>query len=738
MLDKWFLKDIEQGLKNNERLVIVDPAKRCGFLIDLLKKNKSWKVFDVHTEFDELEIKYTIEKNHPNDRVIVYTTRKMDDLTFIREYCATGGCLHIPFLHRYINEKVNENFNFILQADNTEIIGIGKLSIGKQKDFWDRVKATGGTGIFMPEDLLQFLVEPEGTMNNQSSEENTLFLSFLEQFCEHSLEYKPPKTIAIEFTRCVFDNLIYSKNDSFLDKIYKRWIDSVRYRKVLDDYLNNYSLPEDFDPWQMPAKHPFAGIDKKWLDDIIEHLYDRSWINRKLPKINQRAIACEQGFGKTVCWYDIHELLNLDSQGIEQITNLTGAISYYTDMFYKTDTAMRHLYTEFLSEKDVIQPLQEYYEKMLMAFLDKWFEYFSAEYAENQTNLITQIIDEKVTPAAIIIGDAIAYEVAMEITNSIPKDTDKNIQVIRTNYPSDTDHNMSTLFGSKEILPTRYARHRCFDSRKYSVEYLDLDSIATNHVPQDISIIYTADIDELSEKKKQGALKYYSEYIGKISQKILKLFELGYKKIYLTSDHGFVITGLLSEADKIEFNIPDSDKHERYILSKSKAPYLPEWIIEIHQQYKGFPYQYYSKSIKPFITKGPYGFAHGGISPQELLVPLITFENKSKYDLKVKITNKDDIKSIAVENFDVHIQAESELFDIQRRVIIALEKSKKEIARSDIITLSQGEKVRREFSLEGNDMVDVNILDAVSKEMLDKCIVRLVRARDLGGLGGQK
>lgn len=737
MLDKWFLEDIQQGLKNSGRFVVIDPARRCGFLIDLLKKNRSWKVFDVHTDFDELSVKYTIEKNHSSDQVIVYTTREMDDLTFIREYCATGGYLNIGFLHRYINQKVSDNYHFVLNTNDTEIIGIGKLSIGKQKDFWDRVRATGGTGVFMPEDLLKFLVEPEATMFNQSAEETALFLSFLEQFCEHSLEHKPPKTIAIEFARWVFDNLIYSKKDSFLDKVYKRWIDSVGFRRVLDDYLNSYSLPEDFDLWQMPARHPFKDVDKKWLSDLIDHLGERIWVDKKLPQINERAKACKSGFGSAVWWQDIHELLVFNAKGVEQISNLSDAISFYMSEFYKIDTAVRHLYTVFLSEKDVIQPLQEYYEKLLVLFLDKWFEYFDLEYAENQTDLIAKIIDEIVPPVAIIIGDAIAYEVGKEIINKISNDIEIDIQIIRTNYPSDTDHNMSALFGSKEVLSTRDARHRCLDSRGYSVEYLDLDSIAESHIPKNISIIYTADIDQLSEKKNQGALKYYSEYIETLGLKIEELFELGYKKIYLTSDHGFVITGLLSEANKIDIDIPESDKHERYILSKSKVLNLPNWMIEIYQQYKGYPYQYYSKTIQPFKTKGAYGFAHGGISPQELLVPLFTFEKKSKYDLKVKIMNKDNIKSVAVENFEVQIQAESVLFDVQRKVVITLEKNGKELARSDIITLSQGKKVKRELLLEGRDAAEICVLDAVTKETLDKCVVKLMKARDLGGLGRQ-
>ena len=40
-------------------------------------------------------------------------------------------------------------------------------------------------------------------------------------------------------------------------------------------------------------------------------------------------------------------------------------------------------------------------------------------------------------------------------------------------------------------------------------------------------------------------------------KKVNDLFSMGYGKVYLTADHGFVITGILDEADKIP--VPDGD-----------------------------------------------------------------------------------------------------------------------------------------------------------------------------------
>jgi len=65
MLDKWFLKDVEEGKKIVGNLCLSILTVRCGFLIELFnKKNNAWKLLEVQTELYELKIKYEIEENH--------------------------------------------------------------------------------------------------------------------------------------------------------------------------------------------------------------------------------------------------------------------------------------------------------------------------------------------------------------------------------------------------------------------------------------------------------------------------------------------------------------------------------------------------------------------------------------------------------------------------------------------------------------------------------------------------
>ena len=133
---------------------------------------------------------------------------------------------------------------------------------------------------------------------------------------------------------------------------------------------------------------------------------------------------------------------------------------------------------------------------------------------------------------------------------------------------------------------------------------------------------------------------------------------MGYSKVYLTADHGFVITGILDEADKIP--VPDGDLiflEERFCLANDTLE--DENIIVRSQKYKDSQYQYYAKSDKPFVSKGAYGYAHGGFTPQECIIPAYEFANENQEFLGVSIVNKSALQNVTGTYFIVKLKAES-------------------------------------------------------------------------------
>jgi len=702
-------------------------------------------VFEVYSELDELHSKYEIEKNYSDKNVIVFTTIAFTDLKFLREYCETAGSLRISHFHRYIKQKINEKMDFELNLNEEEIIAIGKISIGKGKDYWDRVKASGGEGVFTSYDILDFLSDPVKTFKALGKEEQKLFTDYVSQYLSYPLENKPPQTMADEIATAIFDDIVYQKKQPFFDKLYQEWVNSRKHESSLKRHVGKYNLPSDVDIWDLQYSHPFASVDRQWLGEIVEHINDRQWLDQHLPLIKERSQQTITEFLNTGYWKDIYTLFSYEISEIDDIRDLNGLIEHYKKRFHTIDNALRHLYNHFMAEKSILKPIQEYYQKIVLLYLNKWFEYFPKQYSENQTGLLKKIIKENEPPVAIIVGDAISFEIAQEIVQGFGSEFKIQNNVVCGNFPSETENNMSSLFvTSGKLFASPQLREKALleDTGK-EILFISLDDFSVAHELQEYSIFYSRDVDELSEKQKQNALKYYNEFIKSVQEKVNILFGCGYKKVFLVSDHGFVLTGILEEVDKIQLDIRNGEKFERYCITKERLSSTPEHIVAMPKKYKEYSNIYFSRTLNPFKTKGAYGFSHGGITPQELLVPYIKIEKIPEHEnmLEISIDNKDDLIAVVGDLYQIKIKAGQQAEDIfsnQRKIMIIFVKDKKQFSQSDIIQVEAGKEVEREFAFEQHDDFEIIVVDANTKIRLDSCEVKRYKARDLGGLGGGK
>ncbi|MDX9964323.1 hypothetical protein, partial [Desulfobacter postgatei] len=222
--------------------------------------------------------------------------------------------------------------------------------------------------------------------------------------------------------------------------------------------------------------------------------------------------------------------------------------------------------------------------------------------------------------------------------------------------------------------------------------------------------------------------------------KISLLLAGGYARVYLITDHGFVLTGLLSDADKICVSPKgDFDKAERYIRTETRQADLTPGLIEAEKNYRQFKYIYFARNMNPFKTPGLYGFSHGGVSPQELVTPYFCWERSgaSLVLLSVLIENKGDLRDVTGELFSIKIKADKgteDLFSMDRRVYLVFFASKAQVNKSDVFAIQQNEQLTKEYTFDGHSELEVLLLDAATKQQLDRAIIKQNKDRDLGGL----
>ncbi|MCK5201396.1 MAG: PglZ domain-containing protein, partial [Spirochaetales bacterium] len=549
---------------------------------------------------------------------------------------------------------------------------------------------------------------------------------------------KPAQTLAGEVVKAMLDGLAYGKHHTLLELVYNNWLDSLSYRESLFRYLNSYSLPSDVDLLSVSPSHPFQTVDEKWLKEVGKNLSSKDTLAHFMERVILRIKNKQaQAFGISF-WTDVRILIEFDTKDITYISTFEDCIEFYTNHFYKLDTAIRNLYTEFLNKRDLLEPFQEYYKQILSVFLDKWFKYFDS-CKENQTGILQQIIDDNSTKTAIIVGDGVAYEVACQIAAKVNKSFKLLQDTIIVDIPSETENNMSRIYMANAVMEKIQKKREKYlleQNSDISIDFIKLDEVNEDARSAQFLICTYKDIDDMGEKLQQKALKYFQETIDYFAEKVSQLLNSGYSKVYLISDHGFVLTGLLSESDKISVSVEGSaEKAERYIRTMERQPSLTGSYIGVEKKTKDFNFLYFSKNMNPFKTPGVYGFSHGGVTPQELVTPYFCWEHTSDSTnlLTVTFENKEDLQSVTGELFQIKIKSgkgDGGLFSEKRKVFLIFFSNNVQVNKSDIFEVEKNQLIIKEYSFDGNPEIEVQLLDAESRELLDKTTIKQNKARD--------
>ncbi|MEQ8192440.1 MAG: PglZ domain-containing protein, partial [Candidatus Eremiobacterota bacterium] len=307
---------------------------------------------------------------------------------------------------------------------------------------------------------------------------------------------------------------------------------------------------------------------------------------------------------------------------------------------------------------------------------------------------------------AYILVDALRYEMGVELVKGFGDDFEIEIKPAVSTLPSITNTGMTSLlpdaqkdFGIEETGGVNI-NGNIINSRKDRIKYLEeylkdkkfLETKIENILKpskklrqeikeSDFILVTSQEIDAICE---QGnitmARRIMSDILAQIRRSIRNLVELGIYNFVLTADHGYLFFEKIESANKID--VPEGNKIELHRRAwAGKGGNMSNSFILLSEKDIGLSGDCnlaFPKRIACFKVKGqdnPY--FHGGISLQEMIIPLIIIKHKS-----VKIIDKIDS--------EIHLIIEKEKITTRFFTVQILWKSPGQLS-----FISDGEKYKR-------------------------------------------
>lgn len=273
----------------------------------------------------------------------------------------------------------------------------------------------------------------------------------------------------------------------------------------------------------------------------------------------------------------------------------------------------------------------------------------------------------------VVISDALRYEVAAELSETLSHATKgtASLEAVQAVFPSITKFGMAALLPGKEVSanekidvfvdgkPTVSTAQRgtilnATNPESVAVTYKDLLQMKKQErrelvAGKEIIYIYHNTIDALGDKAatETKVFEACNDAIDELTA-IVKIIvnDLSGVNIFITADHGFLYTYKpLEESQKISKQTFSGDILElgrRYALvsPETNADYLLP--VKTDRTYGGEPMKGYAPqdTVRIKVQGGGENYVHGGISMQEMVVPVIVYKGmRAGYKKYVEVQN---------------------------------------------------------------------------------------------------
>lgn len=292
--------------------------------------------------------------------------------------------------------------------------------------------------------------------------------------------------------------------------------------------------------------------------------------------------------------------------------------------------------------------------------------------------------------AYVIISDALRYEVAVELTGQLIRETkgSAKISAMQATFPSATKFGMAALLPHNQLQLTDDGKVLC-DGNSTEGTAARENILAMQH-PQNVAIAYKALLamtkDERQKAVANAQVVYiYHNAIDAVGDKavtedevfdaceeaILELKNLvriitstmNGTNILITADHGFLYSYKpLEESDKAEKSFVSGHIQEldrRYVLADGDCTaehMLKIPMTHLNSNLAGFTPM---DNIRMKKQGGGMNYVHGGISLQEAVVPVIEFKN-----MRAGSKNFVDVKKAALQLISQSRKVSNSIFSL--------------------------------------------------------------------------
>lgn len=455
---------------------------------------------------------------------------------------------------------------------------------------------------------------------------------------------------------------------------------------------------------------------------------------------------------------------------IKNRDNIVDLYNDYINYYYRVDKCYRHFYFyyDLIEEElpkvfdDLEKKISNFYEKQYLEILQElWSEkIYDREKLNQQKNFYKNYVAPIETRCAVIISDGLRYEVGEELKGKIEEKVSTkeiNLHGMLTDLPSKTFLGMANLLPYlKEERKVNLIEGQVTINGINSSGTMNREKILKQACKESVAIVYD-DLKDMNRSEKEDFIKgkkviyIYHDSIDAIGDKgvtesrtfkacqmaidelsalVKNLSDLGIVNIYITSDHGFLYERKeIGEYNKIDIKNELKDEvQKRYTLSTKPLNDENCISIETYGVYGNFP----RKNQRIKARGSGLQFVHGGISPQEMIVPLIHYIGgvNSKQAEKVTVKIKDTVTKITsnLTKFTIYqlnaVSSKNKF--IERNVTAALYDENIKISDEHKLTLNAIEdNYEYTFSLTLSGLsgdyrkVILKIMDSETKEIIE-------------------